>query len=111
LLLGFFACCLLAAAPGCAFHRTEHGFVLRSGHWTLERNREDPDSRPQVAAEKPELLPWRNRLKGYRLGSRIFPGRQSAGEAQASETASGDLELPDSEARRSEPNRPDLVVE
>ena len=64
LLLG---CCLLAAVSGCSFHRTEHGFILRSGRWTLQRDSEIPDLPAKDAADKPEVLPWRNRLKGYHL--------------------------------------------
>ena len=100
-LFGLLACCLLATAAGCAFHRTEHGFVLRSNHWLLEHNRESLDLPAQAAAEEPETLPWRSRLKGYRLGSRMFQGRQSVGEP----------ELPDNVEKCPEPKRPDLVVE
>ena len=39
------------------------------------------------AADKPELLPWRSRLKGYRLGSRIFHGRESTDEEHPGEPA------------------------
>ena len=94
-------CCLLVAPLGCSFHRTERGFVVGS-QWSLEYNHvpwlafrsandadcDHGDGNPvagnaeksaesdapsaQKVAGKPELLPWRGRLRGYRLGARIF---------------------------------------
>ena len=90
-----FGCGLLAATSGCSFHRTGHGFVVGS-QWSLEYNRTpwltfrsadgvDPGDDPSdlkladddSVAKRPELLPWRSRLKGYRFGARIFRGRSS----------------------------------
>jgi hypothetical protein len=104
-------CCLTAAVPGCSFHHTAHGFVLRSGQWSLERNRESPDPSAKEASDKPEVLPWRSRLKGYRLGARIFHGRESAGEASTPSQSVEELQLPDSVLPLPEPKRPDLVVD
>jgi hypothetical protein len=36
---------------------------------------------------KPEVLPWRSRLKGYRLGARIFRGKESSPETAAGSSA------------------------
>ena len=81
LLLG---CCLLAAA-GCQFHRTGQGFIVQGQPWSLTFDRGCADSascgccaeKPVAtsahqAAAKAELLPWRSRLKGYRLAGRLF---------------------------------------
>jgi hypothetical protein len=104
-------CCLLAAVSGCAFHRTDQGFVLRSPHWSLEHYRESPDSSKEETPDNPELLAWRSRLKGYHLGSRIFHGRQSVDEAATPETSSGELQSPDTAPPVPQSNRPDLVVD
>lgn len=79
-----------ATFMGCTFHRTGHGFVVGS-QWSLEYNRLawlkfrsgndavttlEPGQKTVVATERQtELHPWRSRLKGYRLGSRIFHDR------------------------------------
>ena len=82
-------CCLLAAASGCQLHQTGRGFVIQGHPWSLtfdrgcEAETDDPSpckscsrnpavSSADQAAAKPELLPWRSRLKGYRLAGRIF---------------------------------------
>ena len=104
-------CCLLVVISGCSFHRTDHGFVLRGGHWTLERNRQSPDLSAPEASDKPESLPWRSRLKGYRLGARIFRGRGSGGDAALPSASLGELQLPDSVLPLPEAKRPDLVVD
>ena len=111
-------CSLIVALAGCQFHRTGHGFVLRS-QWSLEcdhcrprltfgpqKGTEQPQLADQTAgkgdrhllperpegcctqkgtgtfsgrtAAQPEVLPWRSRLKGYRLAARIF-GRNGPG--------------------------------
>ena len=108
-------CCLGVAAGGCACHRTGHGFVVGS-RWSLEYSTQAPrfsfrsakgadggrtesDQSPAVA-NKPELLPWRSRLKGYRLGARIFHGGESSdsanppGMAIASSSKTPPLALP-----------------
>ncbi len=105
-----FGCCLAAAISGCSFHRTAHGFVLRGGHWSLEHNREGPDTSARDASEKPETLPWRSRLKGYRL-ARVLHGWDSAGEVSASAEAAEDVRVPDRVFPLPEAKRPDLVVE
>lgn len=81
------ACCLLAGATGCQAHRTGRGFVLRS-QWSLEYGDTEGSAVPttetpsEVAApgsarsleqisSKPELLPWRGRLKNHRLAARL----------------------------------------
>jgi hypothetical protein len=40
-----------------------------------DKSAEDLALSGKPAPGKPELLPWRTRLKGYRLGARIFHGR------------------------------------
>jgi len=104
-------CCLLAVASGCSFHRTEHGFILRSGQWSLERNSERPEPAAAAASEKPELLPWRSRLKGYRLGSRILHGRESAETTATPPTNLGGVQPPGGRPADSASNRPDLVAD
>ncbi len=110
-------CGLLAVVAGCSFHRTTSGFVLRSDHWTLEHNRDGSAERAEVAAdataEKPksELLPWRSRLSGYRLGQRFFHGRDSDAETPTSATASDQREASVGVKTAAEPRRPDLVVD
>jgi hypothetical protein len=88
--------CLFAGAAGCQFHRTGHGFVLRS-QWSLEYSdtngvvaqgidkaseSSSPDAvRPidRVQSE-PELLSFRNRFKNHRLAARLFHRDESDGE-------------------------------
>jgi hypothetical protein len=104
-------CCLLAAVSGCSFHRTSQGFVLRNDHWSLEHFREAPELAEKETPDKPELLAWRSRLKGYHLGSRIFHGRESAGESSTPATSSDEPHVPGSAPRDSESKRPDLVAD
>jgi hypothetical protein len=100
-------CCLLAAISGCTFHRTSQGFVLQSAHWSLEHNRESPEFAEKENSDKPELLAWRTRLKGYHLGSRIFHG----GEASAPATGADGVQMPVIAQPIPESRRPDLVVD
>jgi hypothetical protein len=88
-------CCLLAAATGCHFHRANHGYAVRS----LESPEYDdsvrlaagtnaplkadeavasPSQANGTTVSKPEVLPWRSRLRGYRLAGRIFRHEESA---------------------------------
>jgi hypothetical protein len=79
--------CLLMAAPGCQYNRTGRGFTVRS-QWALEYGDTEgtpvqvagkpSDSIPVVAVQpaepaqaKPELLPWRARLKNRYLAARV----------------------------------------
>jgi hypothetical protein len=117
------ACCLLAAVAGCQFHRTGHGFIIRGQPWSLEFNRGDaPAADCQDAcdgcargsapaadqpAAKPELLPWRSRLKGYRLAARFF----RHDESDAQDSPAGELESPSPGFSAPEPRRPDFVLE
>ena len=97
-------CCLLAAASGCQFHRTGHGFIIQGQPWSLifdrgcEAETGDPSScegcsrnpaasSARQAAAKPELLPWRSRLKGYRLAARIFHHGESDGQESPDKAA------------------------
>jgi len=97
--------CLLLTGPGCALHRTDHGLVL-SSHWSLELNRlqldrdsgnssvakkqesteqgtakslDRPKTSQEWASSRPELLPWRNKVREHRLAARLF-NRQKAGK-------------------------------
>jgi hypothetical protein len=86
-------CSVTVAAAGCCLNRTgtnaEHGNVA-AGH-AIATDRGVDGGKPSQsslcsdgqAAGKPELLPWRSRLKAYRLGARIFRGQDST----SSETA------------------------
>jgi len=101
-------CCLLLTASGCALHRTDRGLVL-SSQWSLELNRtpwlafrankdvgyslsegkqgtakslDRPMTSEEWAASRPELLPWRSRLKEHRLASRLFHRKDGAKEMQ-----------------------------
>jgi hypothetical protein len=74
----------MAAAAGCQLNRTGHGYMLR-GQWSLECNHttgcaatNSGDNCSEISAcptaqsqEKPELLPWRSRLKA-RIGARLL---------------------------------------
>lgn len=78
-------CCVLVAATGCSLHRAGHSCVLR-GQWSLEcgdggclqpsgvfgqcENCSDCTVCP-ADQTKPEVLPWRARLK-TRIGDRLF---------------------------------------
>ena len=108
--------CLLLTAPGCALHRTDHGLVL-SSQWSLELNRLhlDRDSdrssvakkhesteqrtaksldRPKTsqdwASSRPELLPWRNKVREHRLAARLFnrqkPGKEKERQGEGAES-------------------------
>ncbi|MCE5266477.1 MAG: hypothetical protein LLG00_01135 [Planctomycetaceae bacterium] len=115
-------CLSVAALAGCQFHRTGHGFVLRS-QWSLEC---DPVPRLSVGAAKnadarvadkaagqagekkvaakPEVLPWRSRLKA-RITGKLF-GRNASAVGAAQSRA---ISPPDSEwvtARSSLPPPP-----
>ena len=98
------SCCLLAATTGCNLHRDSHGYVLR-GQWALEcgdvgclpangvAGQCDYCSDCAVCAAdqaKPEVLPWRARLK-TRIGDRLFHrgefGVQQCSDEGATEAA------------------------
>jgi hypothetical protein len=86
-------CSVTVAAAGCCLHRTgtnaEHGNVAAG--YAIATDCGAVGEKPSKsslcwddqAAGKPELLPWRSRLKGCRLGARLFHGRDST----SSETA------------------------
>ncbi len=90
-------CCLWTAAPGCVGPRSGqvgHGWMAAMNplSWSSSptvAKTESADADEQLAAteSKPELLPWRSRLKGYRLGARLARSRESDSEDDASETA------------------------
>ena len=84
---------------------------MRSAHWSLEHYRETPDTTEKETSDKPELLAWRSRLKGYHFGSRIFHGRESVGEASTPATSSDELQTPESAPPVPDSKRPDLVVD
>jgi hypothetical protein len=144
-------CCLATALPGCISHRSGGG----NDGWLAQRNyfswsgpkspaakestaSQDGNSR-SVAEVKPELLPWRSRLRGYHLGARFAhgheqpleesmadsstsPSRSKLTTAKASEDTptaalptpsleNGELQLPATVGSRPERSRPDIVVE
>lgn len=87
-------CCLWVAAPGCQSQQgtlSDQSWLSVSNHfaWLQPHGAKNPDSHPHnahsaepivdqlVADDKPELLPWRSRLRGYRLGARLARGRES----------------------------------
>ena len=91
-------CCLLAATSGCLFQRPPDGSIFGNpwlqtcdhAPWLKFRSAKDADTRNPDAdsyaadkgdseADKPELLPWRSRLKSYRLSARLARGRESTG--------------------------------
>jgi len=93
------SCCLLVAATGCHLHRTGHGYILR-GQWSLECGDtgfvsakgvngqcENCSASPACPTEqtKPELLPWRTRLK-TRLGARLFHHGESGSQQYPDES-------------------------
>ena len=108
-LIGTFLGCFLGlAASGCSLHRAGQGQVSGSQwtpSWLMSRSAQNADAcaadcgcggiqrdcivsqRASIAADKPELLPWRSRLRGYRLGSRLGRGRGSVDEDYAVEPA------------------------
>lgn len=87
---------MLLAAVGCQIQRTGHGILCR-GRWSLELDTRRPSEIEAEQAKaascdavvandshpKPELLPWRSRLKGYRLAQRILH-RDDAGSSDSS---------------------------
>lgn len=84
---------------------------MQAGRWTLERNREAVGPVAKGALERPELLPWRGRLQGYRLGARVFRGRESGGDALMPSVKPGEQPNPGDIAPLPEPKRPDVVVD
>ena len=97
------AACVAVSATGCRFHRTGHGFILRS-QWSLEYGDTDcataqgidkpsekfsPNSaRPAEQAQvNPELLPWRSRLKNHHLAARLFHQGESDSEKKPAKNA------------------------
>jgi hypothetical protein len=133
-----FCCCLSVAASGCLFNRTSDGYAFNNpwssqGGWfpglksglakPADSGRTAVDSRQldtdrSVAAEKPELMPWRSRLKG-RMNARVARGREStASQETTAEMPAGvlpakysELQLPADVGRRTASARPDLVVD
>ena len=97
------ACCLLAATSGCLLQRPPDGSIFSnpwlqaSDHapWLKFRSATatatDADSyaaeKGGSTADKPELLPWRSRLKSYRLGTRLARGQESTSNPDSSEIA------------------------
>jgi hypothetical protein len=84
-------CCFLAAAPGCFFQRTETGVAvyrptpsLGSDSQTADRrNIPMPEEKAKASKthsdeDKPELLPWRSRIKDQFLNSRFAQSRKSS---------------------------------
>ena len=85
-----FGCCLWTTVPGCLGHRTgQSSWIPVNNHfsWLQSHSTKDadvdlrdvhsaePKSDRSVADDKPELLAWRSRLKGYRLGARLAHSR------------------------------------
>jgi len=100
-LLYFLSVCCLVSAAGCRFHRTGNGFVIR-GQWSLEWENlprlsfNEAAARPEAEKTavpdqpaRPELLPWRGRLRGYRIAGRLFGREQHLSPAEASSSAAG----------------------
>jgi hypothetical protein len=105
------AACVAVSATGCQFHRTGHGFMLRS-QWSLEYGDTDgamaqgidkpsdklsPDSvRPASQAQAdPEILPWRSRLRN-RLAARLA----HQGEPDSEKKPAKDATLAATDSRR-----------
>ena len=136
------ACCLMATSAGCSFQRTGRGFILGS-QWSLEYRhvpwlafrsgdavqRQDDAPSDGWQADKPELLPWRSRLR-ERLGSRLFHERDAVGESSLPETivagaanhepvafgeaeppAGNEVGVPQRIGMLPQSDRPDLVVD
>ena len=129
-----FGCCLGTALPGCLGHRSGG-----SGGWLAENNYffslKSPsvketdsaklDADRSVTEAKPELLPWRSRLKGYRLGARLARGRDSAPDQHLPGTVAtsandapatpslenGELQFPAGVESLSVRSRPDIMVD
>jgi hypothetical protein len=109
---------LLTTAAGCQFHKTGQGFIVRS-QWALEYGDTNgavaqdsfkslagvsPASTQQTepAQIKPELLPWRSRLKGRLAASRFL--RQAPTEDGKS--LAKDATLAATDSRRWQPPPP-----
>jgi hypothetical protein len=129
-------CCLGTALPGCIAHRPflgERGWVADFPRFRTDASATDTaaskDGRSSVAESKPELLPWRNRLRD-RLEARFGRGRDAAvddsAHAIAAKTSShlrdeanwsgssledGAIQIPEMVASRPERTRPDFVIE
>jgi hypothetical protein len=91
--------CLAMSAIGCKCHRSDKGFIVRS-QWSLEYGNTDgavaqgidkppegvvsasthPDRQAQA---KPEVLPWRSRLREHRLADRLFHQGGSGNEKES----------------------------
>jgi hypothetical protein len=95
-----FGCCLGTALTGCVWHRSD-GWL--ADQHILPRFSPSPTSiKDSVVAHradhrsttesKPELLPWRSRLKGYHLGARLARDRNAVSEQ--SPTASVEKKTP-----------------
>jgi hypothetical protein len=106
-------CCLWAAASGCLCHRTPDGFAFGNqvsveySHfpWLKFRSAQDansPNPNTGSVAANPELLPWRSRLKGHRLGARAAHERETTGDQYAYETAA-------TPAAKTPPSEPSIV--
>jgi hypothetical protein len=88
-------CCLLAAAPGCVFSRAETSSAsqrfgsledhrLRS---TASEDAAERDTNENIAARspdggKPELLPWRSRIRDRILNGRLAHDRKEPAKQQ-----------------------------
>ena len=96
-------CCLWTVAPGCVSQHgtlTDQARLSVSNHlaWLQSHVAKTPDSQPHnanstepivehlVVDNKPELLPWRSRLRGYRLGARLARGRESDHDSHLDQT-------------------------
>jgi hypothetical protein len=91
------------AAAGCHLYRTDHGFILQA-RWSLEwsdggcvpvKGNEGPCEvcsdglvRPaaQTLVDKPEILPWRTRLKA-RIGPRLIRDEEFGRQMELGEAA------------------------
>ena len=83
----------------------------------------------EKASAEPEMLPWRSRLKGYRLASRLFHGKEKKeaevlppplqdedkkekeAEVLPPPSKAAELEQSDNPLRKPEIERPDLVLD
>jgi len=103
------------AAAGCCLHRTGtnvEGGSAAAGH-AIATDSDAVGEKPAKSslgadgqtAGKPELLPWRSRLKGCRLGVRLFHGQESP----SAETALAPP--PEPVATSAESKRPDRVLD
>jgi hypothetical protein len=116
--------CLAVSATGCKCHRSDRGFLVRS-QWSLEYGNTDgavaqgidkpqrpegvapASARPDVQAQaKPEVLPWRSRLKEHRLAARLFHQGESGKENEPTK----DSAFVDTDSIRSCPPPPMIPV-